>query len=399
VSAAILHVSGDYPDAIDSAKTPVIAELLALTRDRFGHCVYSINRQLADHGPFVRRLLRAPLQPHLEVTARRHDAGLTAVAYAAPSKGLYHRAMLERLADWIADDVERRNLRPALVHGHKLTIEGIVAERVAGRLGIPFAISIQGNTDSRILAVRPDLRRLFGRIFRDAAVVFPFAPWALHCFERRYGRRAGPTILLPCPTDADHILAPRLTPPRVMTAFHLRNYALKNAGALVAAAAKVEAAIDGFGLDIAGGGEESDVASVRREIARNRARAVAMIGPVPHADIQGAMNDHAGFAMVSHRESFGLVFIEALLAGCPILYPAGRAVDGYFDQSFAIAADPRDPLAIAEGLGRLARDQARLKNDLAIWQQSGRAEAFRRDAIAKTYGEGLSGAIATDAPV
>ena len=98
--------------------------------------------------------------------------------HRAPPKGLLHSTVLQRLAEWNTDHVTRHDAIPDLVVGHKLTVEGIVARKVARNLGQPFAITIQGNTDEKILRDRPDLRRQFARIYREAGCVFSFALWA-----------------------------------------------------------------------------------------------------------------------------------------------------------------------------------------------------------------------------
>jgi len=372
------------------AKTRVIETLLALTADRFEHQVYSINRHF-----HLREISREVSRGHLpKPELRRERDGFTAVAYPAPPAGVMHRAMLKRLTDTISDDLSRSASRPALVVGHKLTIEGIVAARLASRLGLPYALSIQGNTDAKILAARPDLRPLFARIFHGATMVFPFAPWALRAVEARLGARTGPTRLLPCPTDADSILPPQISAPTVVSAFHLRNYRLKNASRLIAAAKTVGAEFPGFALEIIGDGAPKDVAAIQ---GLAQGTPVTLAGGVGHAAIQVRYNRAAGFALPSLRESFGLVFVEALLAGCPIVYPRGAAIDGYFDdQPFAIPVDARDVGAIGDGMLRLVRDQAALKASLAQWQASGGPARFRREAIARQFGDGLAAAAAAD---
>jgi len=390
----IVHLSADLPDAIDARKSKVVASHIASIEGEWPQHSYSLNRMTPGAARLVAAMARNPIAPELPVRKVATGPETTSVSYAAPPKGIYHRAMLVRLAGWVAQDMAGRGIQPQLVHGHKLTVEGIVAHELAQRFDIPFAISLQGNTDERILRARPDLKPLFGRIWREAAVVFAYSPWIASLMESTFGPREGATVLLPCPTPEDRILPPREAPPQVLTAFHLRLRKLKNIETLVEAVKRAGKTQPEIELQIAGGGDAEDVAAISAMIGDSRHS--RLIGPVPHSEIQDRMNGMAGFAMVSKRESFGLVFIEALLAGCPIVYPRNMAVDGYFDDlPFAIAVDPDDASEIAQALVRLVEQQAFLKDALAQWQQSPAAQLFRRDAIAATYRQGLADAIGT----
>lgn len=53
------------------------------------------------------------------------------------------------------------------------------------------------------------------------------------------------------------------------------------------------------------------------------------------------------FAMPSYRETFGLVYIEALSCGCAILHSKNEGIDGVFDEDFVCRVDPYDVNDIA----------------------------------------------------
>jgi glycosyltransferase involved in cell wall biosynthesis len=182
-----------------------------------------------------------------------------------------------------------------------------------------------------------------------------------------------------------------------VSVFHLRHRALKNMPRLARAGDIAQSRSPSLRVAVVGGGEASD--RMAAEELASAHPALRLEGALPHQDVAARLNRAAGFALPSLRESFGLVFVEALMAGCPIVYPAGRAVDGWFDDlPFAIRVAPRDTSAIADGLVRLARDEAMLKQELAQWQMSPAAERFRRPAIARAFGDGLARAAGWGAP-
>jgi hypothetical protein len=160
----ILHLSADYPDPVQPRKTLAIANLIALVPEH-EHLVLSLNRRggFIDPGAWSGAVALAPFAD----AAGRH----LAVTYRAPPMGILHRHSLERLADRLEGPA--RAFAPDLVHAHKLTVEGIVGARLAARLGLPFLLTVQGNTDLKIAGARPALRPLLARIWREAAVVLP----------------------------------------------------------------------------------------------------------------------------------------------------------------------------------------------------------------------------------
>lgn len=382
----IVHISADYPDACAPQKTRAVKALVEGTAGRFDHRVYSLNR----YGGGLAGFLSSGRADEVA-----DDGHLATWRYAAPAKGILLRRAMERIADRIVEDIRDRGLRPALVQGHKLSIEGIAALRVAAALQVPYALTLQGNTDQKILAARPDLRALHRQVWRGAAAVFAFAPWISRWCEFTLGPTNATQIALPCIPVTDRVIAPCETGPRVITAFHLEHWRNKNIVALARACALLRSEFPDLTLEVAGTGTPDVERAVDDALRAAGASAfTTRTGSIDGTTIQAWMNQAAVFAMPSKRESFGMVFAEALLAGCPIVYPRGAAVDGFFDgASFAIGVDARSPEAIAAGLGELLRDNAARKRDLALWQQDS-AEQFRGPAILAEYGDALTKALA-----
>lgn len=382
----VVHISADYPDACAPQKTRAVKALVDGTVDRFDHRVYSLNRYGGGLAGFL-----APGQ----IDEVADDGEVAAWRYAAPAKGILLRRAMGRIADRIVDDIRNRGLRPALIQGHKLSIEGIAARHVAAELQVPYVLTLQGNTDQKVVAARPDLRALHRQVWCDAAVVFAFAPWISRWCEARLGPSSAAQIALPCIPVTDRVIAPCETGPRVITAFHLEHWRNKNIAGLARACAALRSEFPDLSLEIAGSGTPEIERAVDDAVHAAGASAfTSRTGTVGGDTIQAWMNQGAVFAMPSKRESFGMVFAEALLAGCPIVYPRGAAVDGYFDgASFALCVDARSPDGIAAGLRELLRENAARKRDLELWQQAS-ADQFRGPAILARYGDALTKVLA-----
>lgn len=372
----VLHISADYPDAFQPGKTRAIANLVEATGGQLDHLVYSLNRVNGWQG-WVQpgRTAIVDAQP-----------GLVTMRYHAPRWGLMLARSMDGVAAAIAADLAARNFDPDLIHGHKLSFEGLAAQVLARRLGKPFVISLQGNTDQKVISARRDLHRRYQALWHEAAHVFHFSPWIDQWCQDRFGTRRGPTALLPCIVASERILAPSENADTVCTAFNLDFWQNKNLQTLVEAIAIARREVPGLKFKIAGAGSDEATAHVTRLVeTAGLAEITTLSGRVSPEQIQDWMNDAAVFALPSRRETFGMVFIEALLAGTPIVYPTGTAVDGYFaGAEFARAADAGSPQDIAAAIVAAIRSKT-IKPQLRGWQDSPDAARFLSASIAGSY--------------
>jgi glycosyltransferase involved in cell wall biosynthesis len=381
----ILHVSADFPDTVEPFKTKVVETLLDLTDDKFHHQVVSLNRVTPSSMDFLREVISPP---PIKVEEQPFERGI-AVSYEAPSKGVRHLTKLQQLGDWLAEHIRKMSQRPALLVGHKLAVEGLAVRRAAQALDIPYALSIQGDSDTKIMSIRRDLHNEFRSVLHGAEVVFPFTPWAWDFVTKRLGVPDKEPIMLPCPTDLDQPIAPRMNGDGLISIFHLQSYKRKNLAVLVKASGILRAKGHDVPLSVIGGGTDRERATC--EALAKEVPSVTLAGAMGRKELLARMRRASGFVLPSLRESFGLVFVEALFAGLPIIYPQDTAVDGYFDGApFALKVDARDPQDVADAMRSLMENEAAMKQALAKWQTSDEAKRFQRPAIAADFARGLN---------
>lgn len=384
----IVHVSGDFPDSIQPAKTTVIRSLVDLTNDDCVHHVVSINRRSPGFYGTLHEVLR-PLPIGLDL--RSFDYG-TALAYRAPSRGLRHQTKLEQLGEWLAHYLTTFPRLPDLIIGHKLCIEGLVVQIAARRLGLPYGVCIQGDSDTKILSIRRDLVGPISQVLHEAQAIFPFTIWAWNWITQRLGTPKLKPTFLPCPTDLDCPIEPQPGGEGLVSVFHLNSYKRKNLMGLVRATNFLEAGDNPLTVRVIGGGDAKHRALCDRIVQGSRS--VRLTGAMDRVALRDEMRAARGFVLPSLRESFGLVFIEALFAGLPIIYPKGAAVDGYFnDYPFALGVDARDDRAVAQAMRRVIEEEASMKAALAQWQRSDDAKRFQRPSIAERFSNGIKRAI------
>jgi glycosyltransferase involved in cell wall biosynthesis len=370
----LMHLSADYPDPLVPGKTRAIHNLLSLVPE-VEHRVWSLNRVGWRAGIHA--------MDFADTVGTNHRA----VAYGAPPRGVLLATFLSRLAAWIAADLKRVRFRPDAIHAHKVSVEGLVGLALAERLGCPLILSAQGDSDTKILGLRPDLRARWQAVWQRAVVVLPFAPWTADRLSALLGPRPGPVTLLPCPAVQDEtVLAPRPVGPLFRTGLHLASAMRKNMPAVFKALGVASATVPGITLEIAGGGSAAAFAALAALAERHAPGRVQFVGAVPNAEMGSFLNGACAMLLPSRRESFGMISTEALFAGTPCLISQGWGIDGYLpDGHVTVSVPAEDPTAITEAILRLVNEEQAFKTRLSAFAAEGGLDQFRRAAIGTTY--------------
>ena len=91
------------------------------------------------------------------------------------------------------------------------------------------------------------------------------------------------------------------------------------------------------------------------------------------------------FVMLSHKETFGTVYIEALSQGLPIIYTENQGIDGYFKEgSVGYACNPTEVQEIAQKIKKTIDNYTSMSNECL--NESNR---FTWEMVAKEYNEVL----------
>lgn len=225
------------------------------------------------------------------------------------------------------------------------------------------------------------LSRLEGRAARRADRVVVTSEHCRTVVRRAYGVPRGRQAVVSEGLDLDawrDLPAPegeaRAGPPTVLSV--ARQYPRKNTATLLRAFSRLRQARPDARLRVVGGGPEL-------ERLRRLARSLDLDGPVrlegPVAGLEALQRAYASadvFCLPSLQEGFGIVFLEAMAAGLPIVAGDAAAVPEVVeDGATGLLADPRDPDAVAGALDRLLDDRA-LRRSLG---RAGRERVERYD--------------------
>ncbi len=367
----IVHISCDYPDPIVPAKTKGVISFVEST-DGFRHVVYSLNR--------------ANWRKNLVAIDFQTDR--TAIAYGAPPKGFRLENRLNKVADFIKADLASKDIRPDLFHAHKLSVEGLVTHRLATALGVPYIANIWGDTDIKFVDTRKDMAAKWQAIMADAVRLLPCAPWTAERFIADYGVDPAKVEVMQPIVKQEEILAPTVTgEARIVTLFNLDQHKRKNLKGLLDAMVELHSRNADARLDIWGRGNAETMCDIDAMIEARGARGfVSLNGPLPQGAFEMTLNSYTAFAMPTLRETFGMVFVEALLCGLPVLHTRGWGIDGiYPDDTIGYAWDHSTQADLVAGLEYLITNETRLKQNLQSLASEGAFNQHKREVIVAQY--------------
>ncbi len=306
---------------------------------------------------------------------------------------------LERL--WFNEQLRRRDF-----HGFDAVVGfDMDGYRIAGQGGPPHAASIKGviademrfehGATRATMTIQATCERIH---VRRADLVMTTSQYAARQLQALYGLAESPRVV---PEAIDLALwhelfarNPAEPDPHKFTVLSIcRFYPRKRLDVLLGAAARVRDGIPELEVRIVGGGPEAGrLRRICRELRLGRT--VRWLGDVSQAELACEYQRADLFCLPSVQEGFGIVFLEAMAAGKPIIAARAAAVPELVPQG--ILVEPGDELALAASITKLYNDAA-LRRSLGEAGQS-RVEQFEASRIAKCFLEQIDGLTAGRTP-
>lgn len=368
VTDGVLHVCSDFPN--QSIYTQLAAHLRSAGERQF---VFSavrsdaeVQRQPPDEPPELRFSFQKVLHPlhryffHGKIRAAR-------------------RALLGA--------VDPRDF--SLVHAHYLYSDAALALRLKREFNLPFATAVRNTDIYGFMRLRPDLWPIARRVLHEASAVIFLSPAYRDATFERIGPRmtavvAPKTLVVPSGIpevwlrnrpDAPTAPAPEL---RVLyVGDFTRN---KNIPGTVRAVEQIRASRPARLTIVGGGGDgEKELLAMLRE---PRYAWITRHEPIRDLErLRAIYREHDVFAMPSFRETFGVVYLEALSQGVPVVHTRGQGVDGLLpDRVVSEGVDPASPASIAQAIARSADRR------MQVWERCVQEAArFSWSEVARRY--------------
>lgn len=137
-------------------------------------------------------------------------------------------------------------------------------------------------------------------------------------------------------------------------------------------------------LDIRGTGSPSYLKHVEQTIRRLRMReSIRLLGKCDHATLQRRMGDYHAVILPSRAESFGLVALEAMAAGTPLITTRAGGLRDFVDESVATVIDSSDVSGIARAIVHALKH--RRKTEKRRLKALERAKRYTWTRVAEQY--------------
>lgn len=379
----VIHISFDFPDKIDKRKTVAVKNLVN-SYSQNNNIVFSLNRT-------AKRIINP------KVYKEEHGYTLQVTGFPFGVFLIFWMFVAYRR---ILKIIETEGIKPEMIHAHKLTFEGVIAYFLAKKLNVPFITSIRG-ADVYVLTHKRLSRSFYRKIIINASRVIFIAPWAVKPMHTFLGEDnfKGKTEILPNIVNFSHQNGAHISEyKRFITVFRFKasTYKLKNIGRIIKAFDIVFRKYPEYGLDIVGDGplKSRIIADINRT---SYPQNFTLKGEIENSAMAKIYPGYLGFVLPSFPETFGLVFIEALSAGIPVIYARNAGIDGYFDDyHVGVAVYHRSVEEIAGAIEEIIKNKENYKHNVENMIKAGYLNRFTKASVGERYSEILQIACETN---
>ncbi|MDC9525394.1 glycosyltransferase [Pseudoalteromonas sp. Angola-30] len=370
----ILHVHQDYPDGRNYPSTLAVSNLLDGVKKfepSLEHYVLSINRT---SNPF-------------KVSIKKFDQGLSVIYWALPVPFVYRPIIY--IWSLILFYFIKKN-KFSLVHGHKLTTEGMFTYYLANKLKVPYVLSVRGGSDTHNIKRLPDCKSIFSKIYRNSKVIFYVSPWCKGFVESELRYKHPTTLDLPniCQfslhTSNSIDVCSRQG---YVTILSFHQYKRKGLEQLLTAIKKLKDGGVALNLTVIGSGDNEYVEKVKKLInGLSLANEVSLTGSISQKDVLKILKQSRAFLLPSKNETFGMTYVESLASGCPILYLENTGIDGHLEcVNAGVKIPDNDVDNIEKSLFKFENEYSSIKKGVELILDSHYLKKFTEEKISENY--------------
>jgi len=303
----------------------------------------------------------------------------------------YHRILYHLKINSIKKDIllHENPKKFSIVHAHSLYSDGGVAYRLYQQFSIPYIVAVRNTDFNAFMRLRPDLNSFMYRIATSASAIIFLSPAYCVQFLQQLPSRVRAIVesrskVIPNGIYSDWFVPDYQRIPaseKLLKVLYVGDFSPnKNVIRLLEACQRI-VKTRALKLTLVGGGGSS-AAAIKELLVQDHFQFAQYIGRVvDRKKLSELYRSHDILAMPSLKETFGLVYIEALSQGTSILHSEGQGVDGYFPKNtIAESVNPLSVDDIVRGISVLS-ERAKDQYDDCITA----ARQFLWPNIAQTY--------------
>ncbi|AZB07641.1 glycosyltransferase [Chryseobacterium sp. G0162] len=226
--------------------------------------------------------------------------------------------------------------------------DGAIAYQLKKKFGIPYVVAVRSTDVNFFLRYRPDLIPLMQGILQNASKIIFISKGLRDLFynhpkikEIVYRHRENTIVI---PNGIENLWLENLYVNRVQN--HAQNLLFvgrfdtnKNVENVIKALVYLKADYPNVRLNLVGGGGDKEQL-VHDLIVRHKDW-ISYLGYIyDKVELLHIYRQNNYFIMPSIFETFGLVYIEALSQGLPVLYTKNQGIDGIFSERIGIGTSP-----------------------------------------------------------
>lgn len=283
----------------------------------------------------------------------------------------------QKIAKIVSDLEKRIDLSKIdLIHAHTWYSDGGAAYILSEKYSIPYIVTIR-NSDLNIFHKYLIHERGFGNTILDGAkyVVLISASYkervlSLPSFRKLRARIGKRLVIIPNGVDpywienkAPNRKSPSFIEDGVVNVLYIGKFNKgKNVANLIAAIKKLNESSLRYYLTLVGGGGDDEKRILT--LVENTTFVRYLGAEYDYDRLKIIFRNSDVFAMPSRAETFGLVYIEALLQGIPVVYTKGEGIDGFYDNSIGEKVGSSSPVEIARKINKLISEYDRYNFDI-----------------------------------
>ena len=303
----------------------------------------------------------------------------------------YHRYFFyKKIRDIVKDVCQRVDMSKIdCIHATTLFSDGGVAYALHKKYGVPYVVAVRNTDVNEYMSMMPHTWCLGKKVLVSANKLVFISPSIYNHFCNKLffkgaaKESASKTVICPNGINTywlDNIdLKARTSGNEIL--YIGRFDTNKNVLRLIDAFLELRKDFSDVHFTIVGERGEQEVEIIEKVNANKDS--ITYLGPIyDRKELRRIMQLSSVFAMTSIYETFGLVYIEALTQGLPILFTEKQGVDGFFKEDIGVAVNPKDVSDITRGLRELLQNYSSYQGYRKV-----NFEQFRWCDIAKKYKE------------